>query len=152
MHTPERSYGKHDYNDLYCIKEGATLKTILLKVRHMSRLKFFYLGSTNSIFETTGVFKRVCGLPFTIGNQSRRFASPIRWSNGYMGVGSWRCPWCGLWALTQYYYKSGRPEVGARCSMISDHEIMAPDVIGFLSSNFMGNALAGGVGLPLKLA
>lgn len=36
--------------------------------------------------------------------------------------------------------------------MISDHEIMAPDVIGFLSSNFMGNALAGGVGLPLKLA
>ena len=41
-------------------KRGTNLKTKLLKVRHMSRLEFFYLGSPNSILRQT--LSNVCGI------------------------------------------------------------------------------------------
>jgi len=45
---------------LYPIKEETNLKSKLLKVRHMSRLKFFYLGLPNPVSKP--LFLNMCGL------------------------------------------------------------------------------------------
>ena len=48
---------------IFSNKSGTNLETKLLKVRHMSRSKFFYLGLPNAISKP--MFSNVCGIHMT---------------------------------------------------------------------------------------